>query len=618
MARSMPPLIVAALVAAAPALGTTGIAIGGTFISAASVLGTAIFSGITFGLQQLLNTSPKGSQQRSQVTAKDANPRRIRGYGRMKLGGPTFFLEAINGAYLYTGIIHGEGLFDAYEEWWLDDVQAGIPGPYGGTNTTAPWTNHVHVYSYPGSDDQGASLELLGNFPGLWTEEHRLAGLAYSVMVCVLPAKAYKNFQKVFPNGAPSLRVVARLSRVYDPRNETADWNDETTYVWTRNASLNILDFLTYQRVDAVNNRVWQFLPKSRINIQSFIDFATLCDEIVPNVDPDVLATERYALDGIYDLSEEPRDVLRRMLATCDAELVPFPDGTVGIKGGKWEEPTVTLTDADITSFRYEQGNDKLSAFNRLKWTFTDPLNDFQQVDGDPWDDEEAQIEAGEILNGNLDLPMVQSHAQGRRLAKIYTGKMNPRHKLNNVVCKKRALDLARERVVRVVLMVDGEPFLNEVFFITRFAPAGDLWGATLDLSSIDPSAYEWDAATEEGQRPPVSTSTGTITPPPEPSGVVLSIVSAEVQPGFYATAIRASADPVADEFAIYWDLRGQYRLPGVGAEWIPMVSDNGSVTAVVSQGALIVGETYEVQVAYGGLNQQSSWVSAGTIEVTV
>ena len=57
------------------------------------------------------------------------------------------------------------------------------------------------------------------------------------------------------------------------------------------------------------------------------------------------------------------------MLATCDAEFVTFPDGTVGIWGGRWQEPTMTLTDRDLVVAEYVQGNDKLAAFNRPTWT---------------------------------------------------------------------------------------------------------------------------------------------------------------------------------------------------------------------------------------------------------
>jgi hypothetical protein len=607
------PFLIAPLVIGALGAELAGTAIIGSLTVGGLVSG-ALSTGLMFGLSQLLNQQPKGAQQRSQVTAKDANPRRLRGYGYMKLGGPVFFLKAVNGAYLYTGIIHCEGEIDGYEQWWADDIQIAIPGPMGGTNATAPWTNHLHVYSTLGTPNQAASAVLTGNFPGIWTEDHRGAGLAYSVMVCVLPAKASKTFQKVFPSGgAPTLRVVARLSKVHDPYNAVpSNWNNPATWYWSRNPALCIMDFLTIERTDAVSGRKWSFLPKSRINLASFGQFRNLCNEGVP------ITTggneERYNLNGIYDLSEEPRDVLRRMLSTCDAELVPFPDGSVGIKGGKWEEPTVTLIDEHIQSFRYEQGNDKLSAFNRLKWTFTDPLNDYQQIEGDPWDDNEAQIEAGEILNGNLDLPMVQSHSQGRRLAKIYTAKMNPQHKLTNVVCKMPALALVGERVVRVRLSYLD---LDEVFIITRFEPSLDLMTATVDLSSIDPSAYAWSPVSEEGQRPAIASSTAPTTTPPVATGVVLSIVSTEIATGVFANAIRAAANPpTVDDFSQYWTLRGRFRVPG-GSEWSDMVSDNGSASAVISTQPLTVGETYEVQVSYGGLNQEGTWVNGGTIVAT-
>ncbi len=471
-------------------------------------------------------------------------------------------------------------------------------GSLGGVNPTLPWGGNVIVESHLGTADQAASPILTGTFPW-WTAQHQLKGLAHSVVEYVLPPKAATNFQKVFPNGKPDLRVVVRGSATYDPRNGT-------TY-WSRNAANCILDFLTHARTDATTGRVWQLVPLSRIHQASFADFANLCDEDVP------LAAEgsekRYALDGTYRLDEEPREVLRRMLATCDAELVAFPDGTVGIRGGWFEEPRITLTDRDLIGAEYAQGNDKMAAFNRLTWTFTDELNDFQVVQGDPWDDAEAQA-SGELLTKSVDLSMVHSHSQRRRLAKITTAKGNPRHKFTGVSAKLPALALLGERVVRVISDAFG---INAVFTIDRFEAAGDLSGATLDLSSIDASAYAWDPASEEGQRPAVPVNATVVATVPTPQSVtldpVLQAVSGETS---VVRARAAAAASPGDQFQSYWTLAGRYRLAGSTDDWTPATADGD--TAVLT-GILSDGQTYKVQVQYVGLGQESAWVVAGLIQ---
>lgn len=588
------PIALVAAVIGAEAVATT--IVGSPTVGA--LLSTVGTLALSLGASALLQPGGKKSIQSGQVTAKDSNPSRVRVYGLAKLGGATVLLEAISGARLYICIVHCEGPVTGYDQWWLNDTLTAIQlGSLGGVNPTLPWGGNVIVESHLGTADQAASPILTGTFPW-WTAQHRLKGLAYSVVEYVLPPKADKNFQKVFPNGKPDLRVVLRGSATYDPRNGT-------TY-WSRNAGNCILDFLTHARTDATTGRVWQLVPLSRIHQASFADFADLCDEDVPLA---AGGTEkRYALDGVYRLDEEPREVLRRMLATCDAELVAFPDGTVGIRGGRFEEPTVTLTDRDLIGAEYAQGNDKLAAFNRLTWTFTDEMNDFQVVQGDPWDDAEAQG-TGELLTRSLDLSMVQSHSQGRRLVKIATAKGNPRHKFTGVRAKISALALLGERVVRIT----SDAFaIDAVFVIDRFEASGDLSGGTLDVSSIEASAYEWDPASEEGQRPAAPTNATDVATVPTPSGITLDLVLQAIYGEISTVRARAaSAAPPGDQFQPYWTLAGRYRIAGTSDDWTFATADGD--TAVLT-GILTDGATYEVQLQYVGLGQESAWVAAGQI----
>lgn len=57
-------------------------------------------------------------------------------------------------------------------------------------------------------------------------------------------------------------------------------YSDETTYVttWTRNPAWGLLDYMTNSRYG-----MGAFITVSMVNMQSFIDFASLCDSLVPN-----------------------------------------------------------------------------------------------------------------------------------------------------------------------------------------------------------------------------------------------------------------------------------------------------------------------------------------------
>lgn len=579
-AASADPIITPAIISIG---STVGVTISSTV---ASIISYALITAATVGLSYALSSDgeDKGKTNAGQLITKQSEPPRVGGYGRAKLGGALMWMET-NGPTLYQGIIHAEGPIDAYEEWWLNDTNSGIAAEtLGGPNTATPWGNAITIESHLGEVGQAASSMLMTGFPGSWTAGHTLSGLAYSVIKFALPAKPEKNFSKVYPGGAPQLRVVVRLAKVYDPRTGLTEWSE--------NPGLCIRDYLISSRGLGI--------PESRINNASFSAFADVCDEEVPLADG---GTEvRYRLGGVHALTEEPRDVLRRMLATCDGELYSLPDGTVGIRGGRWVDPTITITDEMVTGYEYQQGSDKLSAFNQLKISFTSPEADYQVIEAEAWDDLDAQATQG-VLTEDLSLLMVPSPSQARRLAKIVMAKGNPRHRLT-LSTNLAGLNVLGESVVHLTL---SELLIDEPFAVTKFEMAGDLTRCTMTLISLDETAYEWDAATEEGEAPHFAFSEAIEVTPPDPTGITVTELRQDISGGTEIVRARVTVTGPVDANAAYWSLVGRIRIEGEVSDdaWVEMVSDGD--WAVISPG-LTDGVVYEIQVAFAGLGELGAW----------
>jgi hypothetical protein len=582
------PILTPLLVSA----GVTGaLTIGGATITYASILSYAIITAAALGAALLLQPNqgrrPEQNRDPGQLQVKQSVPPRVRGYGRAKLGGALAMMETAYGA-LYQAWVHCEGPIHAYEEWWLNDAKTGIvSGSLSGQAGIKPWFDKIEIESYLGTSTQTASPLLLGGFPGIWTVNHRLLGLAYSVMQ--LKPVVQNEFQRTYPNGPPALRVVARLLKVYDPRSGATAWSD--------NPALCIRDFLTDERGMGI--------PESRINEASFRAFADLCDELVPLK---AGGTEkRYRIGGTFELTEEPREVLRRMLATCDGEIVPFPDGTIGIAGGRWTEPTVTIDDALILSYEAEQGSDKLAAFNRVKVSYTSALHDYQKVEAETWEDFASQAVLG-VLPQDLDLAMVQWHGQARRLAKIAMHKGNPGWRLV-LITKLAGLDALGERIVWVNLSELG---ISESFLVTRFEIAADGMTCGMHLTSLGASAYQWNPALEEGTAPPLPQNTAVPFEPEVPTGLALDLERVAAGNGTMITTIRASVDAPSQDVL---QLQGQYK-ESAASDWLSM-SSTDVATEVVS-GIVEDGVTYDVQVRwvvpYGGT--EGDWSATDTITV--
>lgn len=518
----MPPAIAAALVALVPALGGT-IAFG---VSAATVIAYGAVTGLSIGLSYGLNklTAKKAGKpdpQISQFTIKQPLPVRSRAYGRNKLGGALFFEHAIpvTGAELIMGIIHCEGPVDEIENFWLNDTLS-IPGAgLGGINNALPWVFYVALESRRG-DSSNASINSLlvpYGFTG------HLYGLCYTVMQCRQPIQPAKNFQYYYPNGVPAVRVIARCAKYFDPRDVMQSWADPSTWKWGRNTALIAMDYLTIALTDAdgVSIPRGMGLPQDSINIASFTAFANLCDEVMTttyaydalgNVITSAGTEPRYACDGVYTMEEAPSEVLARILATADATLYTLADGTIGIRGGKWTTPTVTIDDSMILQADLSQGNDKFTAFNQLKISITATNMDYQVVEGSPLDDEDSQDEIG-VIAQDLSLPFVHSYSQARRLAKIQMAKGNPRWRYNSLVCNLAALNALGEEFIHVTHSIAG---IDEDFMVLGFRLIG---GTTceLQLASISSEAFSWVEATED-------------LPPPSVTGVVgVSIIAPQI-----------------------------------------------------------------------------------------
>lgn len=612
-------LLAGALLAAAPAhadpiltpllisAGVTGsISIGAASITYAAIASYAITAGAALALSSLLTSTPNQKVNPQTYQTKQALPPLLGVYGVTKLGGAKFYYDAPNGK-LLNGILHCEGPIDGFSVWMLNDYPTGIPQDsaygtdgFGGSNTVPPWLGTVILESKRGAPTQAPSTILLSNAGGQWTADHRMDGKAYTVMLAN-PVKKEK-FATFYPNGAPDPYVIARGYRLYDPRDSGMAWSDREHPTWrfSSNPALAILHYLTAMRpgLDSVTGKPVAYgfgFPVSRIDMPSFAAFAGKCSEAIPKKDG--TSEVRYEITGTFDMGTERRaDVLNRLLSTCDAELYQKPDGKIAVRGGDWTAPAVTISDEHILAYEYDAGSDKLAAFNRLKITYTDPHNQFQQVECDPWDDLANQALTGEVNVQDLTLPMVPSPSQARRLAKIAMAKGNPRHRLTITTDLYGLLAIDQ----RIITLQIEELGLNITFLVTSFVENGDGATCRIGLSSLGPETYAWDPATEEGVGP--ARPSGASQPPmiPDLQGLIVQVVRTEVSGTITGLTIRATCD---DPSSPVFDLQGRIRPQGSGDDaWERMDADGENV---VIRRDRADGVTYEVQAAlwssYGG-----------------
>jgi hypothetical protein len=454
----------------------------GISLVAAGVVTNLVIGAALTGLSMLFGPKPPRLTQQptpqASATINQSIGARVRGYGRARLGGTRAFWESRNG-FLYQAVMMHSGEIDGIEEWFIGDVNVALSGT---SVSNFPFTGFVDIDHHLGSPTQTADQILEPVFPQ-WTSAHRLRGIAYFVSRYASPAPA--DYSRVFPEGYnTTIRATCRLTKVFDPRTSATAWSD--------NPALCILDYLTHP--DGYRRSL------DDIDIASFAAFANVCDETVALAGGG--SEKRYRLWGIYQLNEDPQDVLYRMRAACDAEFYQTQEGKIAIRGGKWKVPTVTISDRDILAHQIEQGNNRFAAFNELKILYTSPQHDYQTMEAPTWADLTDQAERGVIVD-DLALDMVPSPTQARRLAKIHIAKSNPKWR-GVITTNLNGLNALGERIIRVVI---PELQIDDAFHVVGFSIRPDLTGCELTIAEIGEAAYTWSTA-EEAENAPIAQDT--------------------------------------------------------------------------------------------------------------
>lgn len=464
-------------------MGLTSLGLGGTALGVAVPLLTyGTLAAGAFGLSMLasslLRPNASAAPEDVQSEFRQAVPSRCRHYGRVKISGPWVFGDAFDGK-MHKVIYLGQGQFDAYEQFWIDDTPVAVSS---GVVTTAPYNGFVTVDRRLGLATETHYSGLTAVFPD-WTSACRGDGCASMYIWQDTPPQ--EDYYNIFPNGVhTNYRVIVRGSLIENPTTGLSSWSD--------NAASVIRDYLYHPDGMRLPKPLLQ-TPKAQAGWEWAYAKA---NEAVPVAGGGSI--NRYKLWGTYYFNERPADVLARMLACCDGRLVPTSDGGLTLDIGHWAEPTVIIRTEDILGFdEFGRGGDILTTANVIRATYLESDEDFQTADAEPWEMTADIADRGEIVRDESFI-MAPHHSQARRLMKLAAYRANPKW-AGTLECSLAAMQAIDQRFIRI----QYEPFLlDDVFEVVGFniniGESGILKSVTLSVISVPEEAYQWDAATEE------------------------------------------------------------------------------------------------------------------------
>mgnify|MGYP001209434850 CR=1 FL=1 len=480
----------AAAIVAGVTVFTGGAFAGGAF-SLASGLSAMTFSAIAttaaiqFGLGAILSKlQPQPSiagMRGALVTQRDPVASRKVVYGKRRVGGTPVAI-ATTGAenkFLYSVIALAGHEVESIEELYFNEERVySWNGSSYVKDTNASYydagdSELFNVGFYLGTDSQPADANLVSTFSE-WTTDHRLRGIAYVVVQLKYNAEKYSS-------GVPNITALVKGKKVYDPRTATTTWSD--------NAVLCLADYL-------LDDEYGLGASASEFDVTQWSDAADICDE---SVALDGGGSEsRYALNGVIDTSNSPKQIIEEMLLSMGGKLV-YANGKFNIIPAEYKTPSVSIDEDDIISdITVTTKNPSKDMYNGVKGVFANPDAMYQPTEYPVVESTTYQADDGVVRYTDLNLPYTTSSATAQRLAKILLNKSRQETTIK-MRCNLNALNVMVGDNINVTNSRFG--WTNKVFEVGSFSLSPDADGTIgIDIMAreVSSSTYSWTATDEE------------------------------------------------------------------------------------------------------------------------
>jgi hypothetical protein len=378
--------------------------------------------------------------------------------------------------YLYIALVLCEGPVESISDIYIDDIPS----------SDSRFTGYVTIQSFTGADDQAAS-SILRTVNEYWTADHRLRGVAYL-------AVRLKYNPDVF-SGIPDITALVQGKKVYDPREVSHDPDDSSTWAYSNNPSLCLLDYLT-------NSRFGKGLPMSAIDEAAFIEAANDCDSSVTEYSGGTTG-KLFECNAVLSTGETLFDNVNRILIGCRG-FMPYSQGVYQLKIDKSRSTVMDFDINNIIGGITIRGETKEDKFNRIIAKFANPDNSWQTdvvfwpLEGSTEETTFLAEDGGILLQDEIDFETITNYYQARDLARIFV--LRSRNALKCAFqCTSDALQLSVADIITVTHATPGwtsKPFQVEEIGINTDGTCA------LSLIEYDSTIYTWEVGTEQSTYP--------------------------------------------------------------------------------------------------------------------
>ena len=308
-------------------------------------------------------------------------------YGRTRVGGVIGYMEATgddrrvisrgNAIYLHRIILVAGHEIDGFEAFYAAGKKiAGANGGYARNR-------HLLVRGYTGTETQNAVPDLVRASP-LWTEAHRLRGIAYIYV-------RMKHSRDEYPNGPPLITALVRGKKIYNPVSGETEWTDNPAWC--------IRDYLlTHPELG---------ITADQIDETRFAQAATDCE------------TEGYKFNGFFQSDSTPRIALEH-LRTAMAGWYWYARGQHAIKAGVYTAPVADFVESDLRSdVRVTTDIPTREKITTIRGTFSGDASNYQEAAYPEVRDDNYITQDGREAVLDLPLPFTSDPVQCQKIARI-------------------------------------------------------------------------------------------------------------------------------------------------------------------------------------------------------
>lgn len=468
------------------------------------------------------------------------------------------------------------------DEIWFDDKQAWTVG--GGV--TATYSGYLTV-DYRRAGTAGNTIPINGG--GTWGSSRRLTGCAY-VYLRIKRTGNTNTAESPLVNGLPS-RVTIRGNGalLYDPRRDSTvpggsgahRANDQTTWgIYTDaddtdNPALQLLWWLLGWKINGVLS-VGCGVPYTRIDMESFIAAANICDE---NITLAAGGTQkRYRTSGTATDADDRMSIINTFLSCMNGTLRDN-DGklTLTVMKNDLADYVLSFDDDDILDdFEWNQTRGLTETYNVARGRYVDPSDNslYQLVDYP-----EVRIDSPDGIERvmTLDLPYVEEGRRAQRIAKQVLQR-NQYRGMFSATFTAKAMGCQVGDVVRLTFGPLG--WTNKLF---RVVSQQIDFSGRVPLALVEENAaiYAWDA-----DESPVVTATAPTVYNPLNNPFILAISDAEAAADGKITSFYQSSAPTAEGVGDIWfdtdDGNKMYRWNGLS--WVN--SQDTAITTAINDAA--------------------------------